>query len=47
VIGHTGLAEIGKSSQMQLAVPAQKGRYPFICSVSGHYTVSKGVLVVE
>ena len=47
VIAHTGLAGSGETVSARFEAPAEKGRYPFICSVSGHYSVSKGFLIVE
>ena len=47
VIAHTALAGPGQTVSTLVKVPAVKGRYPYICSYSGHASVSKGVLIVE
>jgi len=47
VIANTALASPGQTVSTTVEVPTVKGRYPYLCSFSGHYSVSKGVMIVE
>ena len=43
---HTPLALAGKTVEVEFTAPAP-GKYPYICTVLGHYVVMKGELIVE
>jgi len=45
VLEHTPLAKPGESTEVTFTAPAP-GKYPYICSVPGHYMMMKGVLTV-
>ncbi len=47
VIAHTSLVASGKTEQVSFTVPSEKGNYAYLCSYPGHFSVSKGTLVVE
>lgn len=42
---HTRLADKGKTVDVTFTAPA-KGKYPYICTVPGHYVVMHGTLIV-
>ena len=46
VIAHTNLASGGQSESINFEAPAA-GRYEFICSFPGHYTLMRGEFIVE
>jgi azurin len=46
VIAHTAMAEAGQKVSTTFTVPDQ-GTYVYICSYPGHYSVSRGKLVVR
>jgi azurin len=48
VIAKTAFAGPGETVQVTFTVPAKPGRYPFLCTFSGHYQAGmKGTLVVK
>jgi azurin len=48
VIAKTPLAGPGETVQVVFTAPAKPGRYPFICTFSGHYQAGmKGTLIVK
>jgi azurin len=48
VIARTGFAGPGEVVQVTFTVPLKPGRYPYICTFSGHYQGGmKGVLIVR
>jgi len=47
IVAHTSLVAAGKTTQVSFTVPSEKGSYAYLCSYPGHFSVSKGVLVVE
>jgi azurin len=42
---HTPLAKPGESSDVTFTAP-EPGKYPYICTVPGHYMMMKGVLTI-
>ena len=46
VVVHSRLLQGGQSETLTFAVPP-KGTYSFLCSYPGHFSVSKGTLIVE
>jgi azurin len=46
IVAHTKLANAGQAVEVVFTAPA-KGSYPFLCSYPGHYSLSRGMLVVE
>jgi azurin len=42
---HTPLAKPGETSEITFTAP-EPGKYPYICTVPGHYMLMKGVLTV-
>ena len=48
VIAKTALAGPGETVQVTFKVPEKPGRYPYLCTFSGHYQAGmKGTLVVK
>ena len=48
VLAMTALAGPDEKVEVTFTVPAQKGKYEFICTFPGHYTLNmKGVLTVQ
>lgn len=48
IIAKTGMAGAGETVQVTFKVPEKPGRYPYICTFSGHYQAGmKGTLVVK
>ena len=45
VLAYTPLAKHGETSEVTFKAPAP-GKYPYICTVPGHYVMMKGVLTV-
>jgi azurin len=45
MIVHTPLAKPGESTEVTFTAP-DPGKYPYICTVPGHYMLMKGVLTV-
>jgi plastocyanin len=46
IVAHTKLAAPGDTVWLELTVPATPGVYPYICTVSGHFSLMQGQLVV-
>lgn len=46
VIAATVLARPGKTSEVTFTAPKYTGKYPYICTVPGHYIMMKGVFTV-
>lgn len=46
ILFHTGLLEPGSEETIYFVAPSQPGRYDYVCTVPGHATVMRGVLVV-
>ena len=42
---HMPLAKPGESSEVTFTAP-EPGKYPYICTVPGHYMMMKGVLTI-
>jgi azurin len=48
VIAKTALAGPGETVQVTFTVPAKPGRYPYLCTFSGHYQAgARGMLIVR
>ena len=48
VIAKTALAGPGETVQVVFTAPAKPGRYPFVCTFSGHFQAGmKGTLIVQ
>lgn len=48
VVAKTPLAGPGETVQVVFTAPAKPGRYPFVCTFSGHYQAGmKGTLIVK
>lgn len=47
VICYTDIAEPQEQTTIYFKAPAEKGRYPFLCTFPGHWMVMNGELVVE
>jgi azurin len=45
MLEHTPLAKPGESSEVTFTAP-EPGKYPYICTVPGHYMMMKGVLTI-
>jgi azurin len=46
VVAGTPLAPPGKTTEITFTAPKYPGKYPYICTVPGHYIMMKGVLNV-
>lgn len=46
VLAFTGLLGIGESETIRVKL-SEPGRYEYLCSYPGHFSISKGVLIVE
>lgn len=46
VLNHTSLLQPGKSETVYFNAPATPGKYPYLCTYPGHYTLMRGVLTV-
>jgi azurin len=46
ILAHTPLTKPGESSEVTFIAPEQPGKYPYICTVPGHYMMMKGTLTV-
>ena len=46
ILAHTRLAAPGETVWLELTVPPTPGVYPYICTVSGHFSLMQGRLVV-
>ncbi len=47
VLAHTDIADPQGLSVIYFQAPAEKGRYPFLCTFPGHWMVMNGEMVVE
>ena len=47
VLAHTDVADPQGLSVIYFQAPAEKGRYPFLCTFPGHWMVMNGEMVVE
>lgn len=46
ILFYTAIAQPGEQTVIEFTAPAP-GEYPFICTFPGHYTLMKGVMIVE
>ncbi len=44
---HTRIVEARRRSTIHFNAPRQPGRYPYLCTLPGHWAVMRGVLIVE
>ena len=47
ILFYTGLAKPGEKTMVEFTAPTTPGEYPFICTFPGHYSLMKGIMVVE
>ena len=47
IIAHTRLLGGGESDTISFKAPSEPGSYDYICSYPGHFSLMKGVLIVE
>ncbi len=47
VIAGSDMIGPGKSTTFEFTAPLEKGEYEFICTYPGHFTIMKGVFMVE
>ncbi|MEM1083741.1 MAG: PVC-type heme-binding CxxCH protein [Verrucomicrobiota bacterium] len=47
VLLHTPMAQAEESVVVRFRAPSESGRYPFICTVPGHWRVMQGYMVVK
>jgi azurin len=48
VVAKTPFAGAGQTVEVVFTAPAARGRYPFVCTFSGHYQAGmKGTLIVK
>jgi azurin len=46
ILANVPMAKQGESSEATFNAPEEPGKYPYICTVPGHYMLMKGVLTV-
>jgi glucose/arabinose dehydrogenase/azurin len=46
ILAYTRLAEPGQTVSLELTVPTTPGTYPYVCTVSGHFSLMQGQLIV-
>src|SRR5690606_29126325 len=44
VLAHSSLLQPGKSEAIYFNAPTTPGKYPYLCTYPGHYTLMRGVL---
>ena len=47
VLFFTDIIEPGKSFTIHFNAPAERGEYPYLCTLPGHWQIMNGVMVVE
>lgn len=47
VVAWTDVVGGGENSSINFKAPAEKGRYPFLCTFPGHWMVMNGLMIVE
>ncbi|MGB0993261.1 MAG: DUF7133 domain-containing protein, partial [Akkermansiaceae bacterium] len=47
ILHHTRLLDPHSSQTLRFIAPKTPGKYPYVCTFPGHWTVMKGVLIVE
>jgi hypothetical protein len=47
IIVYTKMLKQGEKETLRFKAPRKPGRYPYLCSFPGHWTIMKGVLVVK
>ena len=47
IIVHSRMLKQGEKETLRFKAPRKPGRYPYLCSFPGHWTIMKGVLVVK
>jgi azurin len=46
MLAFTPLAKPGETTEVTFTAPDEAGKYPYICTMPGHYMMMKGVLTV-
>ena len=46
VLFYTTIAKPGEKTEVEFTAP-EPGEYPFICTFPGHYSLMKGIMIVE
>lgn len=47
VLAHTALAEPGETVEVTFTAPEEAGKYGYVCTFTGHWTVMQGTMNVE
>jgi azurin len=47
VLAYVDIVDPGRDFIIFFRAPAQKGRYPYLCTFPGHWMVMNGVMTVE
>ncbi len=47
VLFYTDIVEAGERTTISFEAPKKPGRYPYLCTFPGHWTVMNGVMIVE
>ena len=47
IIAATPMADAGAKSEITFKAPEKSGRYAYICTYPGHYSMMKGVMIVK
>jgi plastocyanin len=47
IIVHSKMLKQGEKETLRFKAPRKPGRYPYLCSFPGHWTIMKGILVVK
>jgi azurin len=46
MLAFTPLAKPGETTEVTFSAPTEAGKYPYVCTMPGHYMMMKGVLTV-
>jgi azurin len=47
ILCHTRIVEPQKQTSIHFNAPAERGKYPYICTFPGHWALMRGVLVID
>ena len=47
ILHHTKLLKEHQQQTLRFTAPKKPGKYPYVCTFPGHWTVMKGVMIVE
>ena len=47
ILHHTRLIKTGETQTLRFTAPKKPGKYPYVCTFPGHWTIMKGTFVVK